>query len=415
MNLYPQQTVQLKSEYDSLAILGYKLKDLGILRNVSINDFGIDLEIDIVEKSNVTGRILKAQIKSSRVAKKIDGDVSVGNIKQSTLRYWMSLSLRCPVIVFMVDLTTEEIYYSEPIETQAAALIDGTAAEKTVRLQHQLVQNPQSTDAISGLFSLLGGKVTEQDKANVRASLLATSKEIREANNNFETKHAYLAHLAASGSLADTKYMHLKCIENISIIFSFNNENTNFNMDHATGIFEPQFFRFFLKVAEKFIGYYAIKDYCRENDLDLAAFYREEYWRVRSEKILGFDPKEITYEGMSGHIPYLAKLLLEHLVIRRKQILEQEFIYWFEEDPHYIEAVYLTDIGENASGYYFAPHMIGFNQFRNDASAKKKKIILAYDEKSKKKAAKKTAAATTTGAVENSVADESSSDDEGES
>lgn len=411
MNLYPQQTIQLKNEYDSLAILGYKLRNLGILRNVSVNDFGIDLEIDIVESSNVTGKIIKAQVKSSRSVKNGDGNVSVSNIKQSTLRYWMALSLRCPVIVFMVDLDTEEIYYSDPIETQAAALIDGTKAEKTIRLQHQLIiKNPQE-DVIRGLLSLLKDDVTDQDKDNVKAMLQKANKSLQEAHQNFELKHAYIAHLAGSGTLADTKYMHLKCIENIPKIFALKNEYINFHMDRATGIFEPEFFRFFLKCTEKLLGYYPVADYCKKNSLNLTLVYREEYWKERSHSIIGVDNGEICYEGIRDHIPYFVALLLDYLSIRRKQILEHEFIYWFEMDPHYIEAIYVTDIGKSAEGYYFTPDIRQFGIFQFNAANTRRKNVADYEEKLRKKTLKQAAEAANTCADQNIAADESGYND----
>ncbi|TOP03863.1 hypothetical protein CGH23_24110, partial [Vibrio parahaemolyticus] len=61
----PKQIKQHKAESDSYAILLYKLRDVGIFRNMTENDYGIDFEIEFVKNGKVIGHYLKAQVKSS--------------------------------------------------------------------------------------------------------------------------------------------------------------------------------------------------------------------------------------------------------------------------------------------------------------------------------------------------------------
>lgn len=50
----PTRILQHKAESDSYAILLYKLRNIGIFRNVNESDYGIDFEIEIVHGSNFT-------------------------------------------------------------------------------------------------------------------------------------------------------------------------------------------------------------------------------------------------------------------------------------------------------------------------------------------------------------------------
>lgn len=130
----PVRPPQHKAEADSYAILTNKLRELGIFRNVTDNDYGIDFEIELVEDTSVTGKYFKAQVKSSENLRirKSDNVPTVSGIKQSTLAYWAELSFRTHVILYAVDLKTENIYVSRPIFWQATKLIDGSAKSKTV-------------------------------------------------------------------------------------------------------------------------------------------------------------------------------------------------------------------------------------------------------------------------------------------
>jgi hypothetical protein len=110
------------------------LKSLNKENNIESILDQIDFEIELVVNGRVTGRYLKAQVKSSDslYVRKKDGVPTVGGIKQSTLRYWTEISRHTNVILFAVDLTTEQIYVSRPLFWQCAALLDGSDTSKTI-------------------------------------------------------------------------------------------------------------------------------------------------------------------------------------------------------------------------------------------------------------------------------------------
>lgn len=69
---FPKQIQQHKNESDSFAIILYKLRDLGIFRNVTSQDYGIDFELELVEDGRVCGHCVKIQVKSSENLKGTD-------------------------------------------------------------------------------------------------------------------------------------------------------------------------------------------------------------------------------------------------------------------------------------------------------------------------------------------------------
>jgi hypothetical protein len=102
----PERAKQHKAESDSYAILLYKLRHIGIFRNMTENDYWIDFEIELVQGSLVTGNYFKAQVKSAQevLVRKSDGIPTIGGIKQSTLNYWCELSMRTHVIGFRCEV-----------------------------------------------------------------------------------------------------------------------------------------------------------------------------------------------------------------------------------------------------------------------------------------------------------------------
>ncbi len=129
----PKRTKQQRSEAHSYAILLYKLRDLGIFRNLTENDYGIDFELELISKEQVTARVAKIQVKSAEDLKlRADKRPSVGGIKQSTLSYWCELSYRNNVIAYAVDLKTETIYVTHHLFWQATKAIDGGRASKSI-------------------------------------------------------------------------------------------------------------------------------------------------------------------------------------------------------------------------------------------------------------------------------------------
>lgn len=131
---FPKRIKQHKAESDSYAILLYKLRKVGIFRNLTDNDYGIDFEIELLEGDKVTGNYIKAQVKSSEDLKIRKSDLvpTISGIKQSTLNYWAELSYKTHVVAYAVDLKTENIYISKPLFWQAIKLIDGSESSKTI-------------------------------------------------------------------------------------------------------------------------------------------------------------------------------------------------------------------------------------------------------------------------------------------
>lgn len=130
---FPKQVRQHKNESDSFAIILYKLRELGIFRNVTSQDYGIDFEIELVEDGQVTGHCIKVQVKSSetlRLGKK--KNPKVGGIKQTTLRYWAELSYSVPVIALCVDLKTETVYLSKDLFWTSICQLDATEKSKSI-------------------------------------------------------------------------------------------------------------------------------------------------------------------------------------------------------------------------------------------------------------------------------------------
>jgi hypothetical protein len=94
----PERTKQRKAESASYAILLYKLRDIGIFRNLTENDYGIDFEIELVLDESVTGRYFKAQVKSAEEVhvRKSDDVPTVSGIKQSNAELLVRTQLQDP-------------------------------------------------------------------------------------------------------------------------------------------------------------------------------------------------------------------------------------------------------------------------------------------------------------------------------
>jgi len=152
----PKRTKQQKSEAQSYAILLYKLRDLGIFRNLTGNDYGIDFELELVNDEQVTARTVKIQVKSAKNLRlRKDETPSVGGVKQSTLRYWCELGLRTNVIAYAVDLKTETIYVTWDLFWQAAAKIDGANTSKSIDFRRSAENSDAGAKAVTILSALM--------------------------------------------------------------------------------------------------------------------------------------------------------------------------------------------------------------------------------------------------------------------
>ncbi len=176
---FPNRIKQHKAESDSYAILLYKLRKVGIFRNLTDNDYGIDFEIEIVRDDQVTGKYLKAQVKSSEKLKirKKDKVPTVGGIKQSTLHYWAELSFKANVLAYAVDLETENIYVTRPLFWQATKLIDASEKTKTIEF---LPVDKYHSEIAGGLTYAYGLAPTVSDIIHSHKSALKSIEEIIE-------------------------------------------------------------------------------------------------------------------------------------------------------------------------------------------------------------------------------------------
>lgn len=72
-------------------------------------DFGVDVEIEVVQRNNVTGRLFKAQIKSSDAVEWVDDEVSV-SVRVTTYNLWREMPLL--TVLFLVDTERKGIYWT---------------------------------------------------------------------------------------------------------------------------------------------------------------------------------------------------------------------------------------------------------------------------------------------------------------
>jgi hypothetical protein len=93
-----------------------------IVRDQPVSDYGIDLEIELAG-SIVTGLIFKGQVKGhSGIAWEKDGTF-LQPLAQRTMNYWRQF--RVPVVLFAVDTSCSEVYWSKTQEALASGLISG--------------------------------------------------------------------------------------------------------------------------------------------------------------------------------------------------------------------------------------------------------------------------------------------------
>lgn len=126
---FPTRIKQHKNESDSFAIILYKLREIGIFRNVTESNYGIDFEIEVVNGDKVQGHCLKVQVKSSDnlTIRQKDGIATVSGIEQSSLNYWAEISYNTPVVAIAVDVKSEDIYVSDPLFWQVIQKLDNTS------------------------------------------------------------------------------------------------------------------------------------------------------------------------------------------------------------------------------------------------------------------------------------------------
>jgi Domain of unknown function (DUF4365) len=289
---FPTRTKQKKAESESYAILLYKLRRLGIFRNLTENDYGIDFEVELVLDEAVMGRYFKAQVKSAENinVRTSDGVPTVGGIKQSTLAYWCELSHHTHVVAYAVDLANETIYVSRPLFWQATRLIDGSDTSKSIEF-------------------LPTNKSIDQDKL----------VEILSVAN------------ALSPSVPDTIYALTTALRYLKQFLGLRVDA--FHYDSGTELHHPEIFRAFLEVCSILLAW-------RDDDVplpkeDRKSMYSFEHWARK------WDPHstEITCWGAQAPMKALLPMLVAKLREYRELVLAGAY-YWSFQNPQFFELVH---------------------------------------------------------------------------
>lgn len=290
---FPQRIKQHKAESDSYAILLYKLRGLGIFRNLTGNDYGIDFEIELVENGLLTGKYIKAQVKSSEnlTIRKKDSVPTVGGIKQSTLNYWAELSYKTHVIAYAVDLKTEHIYISKPLFWQVIKLIDETSTKKTIEF---IPQSEKYQDITPSLYTQI---------------------------------------FSSSPSLMDEIYSHKMALKNLKQFFGLYADV--FHYDYHMPINELDVFQSFLEVCRVLLWPYCIK-FKELTEEESKNVYSYSYWRKITKAVNGEDVLNyIAQKPLKELMPHLLKVLEKY----ERRVFSSKY-YWSHKSLPYLKLVY---------------------------------------------------------------------------
>ncbi|EIZ1047658.1 TPA: DUF4365 domain-containing protein [Vibrio parahaemolyticus] len=292
----PKQIKQHKAESDSYAILLYKLRDVGIFRNMTENDYGIDFEIEFVKNGKVIGHYLKAQVKSSDnlTIRQKDLVPTISGIKQSTLHYWAQLSYKCHVIAYAVDLKNEEIYITKPLFWDAIAKLDQKGSTKTIEFlphQPQLTSQSELAKAFTNIYSILP-------------------------------------------SLQDEIYNHKLALKSLNRFIELYADV--FHYDVCCEVNNQDDFATFLEVCRILLVWEDLSEVDLE-DSDKKYIYSYDYWCEKSSSD-GYGDEVINYIAQKP-MKILFPLLLDKLSDYENRIFSSKY-YWVNTDRIYLKLVY---------------------------------------------------------------------------
>lgn len=291
---FPKRIEQHKHESDSFAVILYKLKEIGIFRNITESDYGIDFEIEVVNGNLVEGHCIKVQVKSSDKLKvRKDGHAKVGGIKQNTLYYWAELSYNVPVVAIAVDLVGEKIYVSDNLFWQAISLIDATERDKRPKTK-----------------SIDFGKWREEEDV---------------------IKH--LKRIAYGYGLRDELNAHKWLIRNLTNIMALY-ENA-VHCDPWCVLDDEMLFKYFLESAKILLG---IKSYPGdENVRKLIKCF--DFLAIKNSTNSG----EIDYNVVRKVMESIFEILLPRMKLYKNKVFDSAY-YWAYKDPDYLKMIITTDI-----------------------------------------------------------------------
>jgi len=288
----PKRTSQKKSEADSLAILQLKLGGIGILRGQTDSDYGIDADLEMVQRGAVTGRSVKLQVKSSVDLKlRKDGTPKVGGIKQSTLNYWCRIAFQTNVVAYAVDLATQKIYITDDLFWQATRLIDGGQSTKSIAFLRE------GEDAVAVVLTLA------------------------------QAWQPTMTELVAAHALA------LRRLKSFLKLLA-----DAFQFDAGSELHYPDDFRDLLQACKVLL--WNKGQTLWSDEADRRGWQSYEYWKAKCDE-----------DGWDGVCYYPAQPILTTLVpalIRRLRLLKRRVIrgqyFWAHQDPSYLALVYDTTI-----------------------------------------------------------------------
>lgn len=295
---YPKRIRQHKNESDSFSIILYKLKDIGIFRNITESDYGIDFEIEVVDGDMVEGHCVKVQVKSSDHLniRESDGQATVGGIKQTTLNYWAELSYNVPVVAMAVDLKTEHIYVSDPLFWQCVTSIDGDEHEEDEKVV----------------------------KPSTKTIVFGNSCDNGESINR-------LRRIAKHYSLRDFLNAHKWILRNMKNIFQMYADIAGW--DPSLCIDSPGLFKEFLEYSKIFLQVGLWPDEAPRKETFSLLDYNVYYRKSDSQAPYAYYAKEA--------IENVLKLVISMLNCYKSQVLQSAY-YWMYKDPDYLKLVYCT-------------------------------------------------------------------------
>ncbi len=297
---FPKRIIQHQHEAESFAILLYKLRKIGIFRNLTENDYGIDFEIELVSNGRLTGKYLKVQVKSAESLKirKKDKAPTISGIKQSTLWYWAELSFSTNVLVFAVDLKDEKIYLTKPIFWQATHLIDQSNETKTIEFIPISEHHTEVAKALTYFFMMAP---TIRDHIYYHSDILRHLKQ----------------------------FLELHC--------------DVFHLDPHMSIHDPDLFRHFLEDCRHLLWSKRISEMFPGEDQD--RIFSIDYWKMKTEY------RELYNYICQIPMGVLFPEILNELSRLREYVLTGSY-YWIYRNISYLRLVYCylipteRDIGE---------------------------------------------------------------------
>lgn len=285
---FPKRIRQHKNESDSFAIILYKLREIGIFRNVTESDYGIDFEIEVVNGNNVQGHCLKVQVKSSDnlTIRQKDGVATVGGIEQSSLNYWAEISYNTPVVAIAVDVVSEDIYVSDPLFWQVIQKLDNTSSSKTIEFGS-----------------------CHDDKMNV----------------------SRLRNIAYGYGLRDFIYAHKWVMRNIRKIFEMYADASWYDM--CCSNIDMDLFRSFLENGKVLMSF---NEGFRNSQKNFDSLFDFNVYKRESN----YEDDLYNYIVKQALTPLLTPLV-EILDRYRTQIMDSAY-YWVEKDPEYLRMAFNT-------------------------------------------------------------------------